>query len=278
MQAQADTLDLNPPRGGYWRGPLGLALVVHALLVLALTWGVSWQHDRVVVAEAELWAALPRAAAPKAQEPEPTPLAESTPAPRPAPPPPQTAVDEAEIALQQKRQQERERLEQEKLAAEKAAREKAAADQAARAKTEQEKAAREKAALAEAARRQAQLEADRQKNLERMLGQAGATGGPSATGTADRAAGPSASYAGKLVARIRPNIVFTELVSGNPKATVEVRTLPDGTVLGSKLLQASGVPAWDQAVLRAIERTGKLPRDDDGRVPSTLILDFRPRD
>lgn len=273
MQAQADTLDLNPPRGGHWRAPLGLALAVHVLLVLALTWGVSWQHDRVVVAEAEWWAALPQAVAPRAQAPEPTeptpPRPEPPPTPRPAPPPPPAAED-AQIALQ-KRQQERERqarLQQEKAAAEKAARAKAA----------QEKAAREKAARAEAARRQAQLEADRQKNLERMLGQAGATGGPNASGSAQRAAGPSASYAGKLVARIRPNIVFTELVSGNPTATVEVRTLPDGTVLGSKLLQASGVPAWDQAVLRAIERTGKLPRDDDGRVPSTLILDFRPRD
>jgi colicin import membrane protein len=181
------------------------------------------------------------------------------------------AAEEASIALQQKRQQERDRqakLEQEKQAADKAAREKAAA----------EKAAREQAAKAEAAKRQAQLEADRQKNLERMLGQARATGAASASGNAERAAGPSVSYAGQLVARIRPNIVFTEVVSGNPVATVEVRTLPDGTVLGSKLLQSSGVSAWDQAVLRAIERTGKLPRDDNGRVPSTLILDFRPRD
>ena len=272
MQAQPDAISLSPPPMGRWRGPLGLALGVHALLVLALTWGVSWQHDRVVVAEAELWAALPKTVAPKAQEPEPEPTPPNEPPPRPpAPVSPRMAAEEASIALQQKRQQERDRqakLEQEKQAADKAAREKAAA----------EKAAREQAAKAEAAKRQAQLEADRQKNLERMLGQARATGAASASGNAERAAGPSVSYAGQLVARIRPNIVFTEVVSGNPVATVEVRTLPDGTVLGSKLLQSSGVSAWDQAVLRAIERTGKLPRDDNGRVPSTLILDFRPRD
>ena len=88
MQAQADTLDLNPPRGGYWRGPLGMALVVHALLVLALTWGVSWQHDRVVVAEAELWAALPQAVAPRAQEPEPQDPTPPRPEPTPRPAPP----------------------------------------------------------------------------------------------------------------------------------------------------------------------------------------------
>jgi len=285
MQAHADTFDLNPPHGGLWRGPVGLALLVHALLLLALTWGVSWQRDRLVVAEAELWSALPQAAAPRAVEPEPPPAPPTPPEPsppvRPAPPVPAPAANDAQIALQQKRQQERERqarLQEEKAAAEKAARDKAAAEKAARAKAAQEQAAREKAAQAQAARQQAQLEAERQKNLERMLGQAGATGGPAATGSAERASGPSASYAGVLVARIRPNIVFTELLSGNPVATVEVRALPDGTVLGSKLLKSSGVAAWDTAVLRAIERTGRLPRDENGRVPSTLILDFRPRD
>lgn len=290
MQAQTDTLALNPPRGGPWRGPLGLALLVHGLLVLALTWGVSWQRDRLVVAEAELWSALPQAAAPRAvaPEPPPTPVPAPTPAPvpRPAPPPPPApARDDAQIALQQQRaqqarEQERQRQQQEKAAAERAARAKAEQEKAARDKAAREKAAREQAARerAEATRQQAQLEAERQRNLERMLGQAGATGGPTASGSAERASGPSASYAGLLVARIRPNIVFTELLSGNPVATVEVRTLPDGTVLGSKLLKSSGVAAWDTAVLRAIERTGRLPRDDNGRVPPTLILDFRPRD
>jgi colicin import membrane protein len=286
MQAQTDTLDLNPPLGGHWRGPLVLALVVHALLVLALTWGVSWQRDRLVVAEAELWSALPQAAAPRAVAPEPpappTPTP-PTPQPRPSPPPPPATApprDDAQIALEQKRaQQERERQRQ---LQQQAAAEKAAQQQAAREKATREQAARERAQAAQAAqaaqRQAAQLEAQRQQNLARMLGQAGASGGPTATGSAERASGPSASYAGRLVASIRPNIVFTELLSANPVATVEVRTLPDGTVLGSKLLKSSGVAAWDTAVLRAVERTGRLPRDENGRVPNTLILDFRPRD
>ncbi|MDO9612682.1 MAG: TonB C-terminal domain-containing protein, partial [Serpentinimonas sp.] len=40
----------------------------------------------------------------------------------------------------------------------------------------------------------------------------------------------------------------------------------------------SGHAGWDAAVLRAIERTGRLPRDIDGRVPGVLILGFRPQD
>ena len=35
---------------------------------------------------------------------------------------------------------------------------------------------------------------------------------------------------------------------------------------------------WDDAVLRAIDRTGSLPRDVDGRVPPTLIMAFRPQE
>jgi colicin import membrane protein len=31
-------------------------------------------------------------------------------------------------------------------------------------------------------------------------------------------------------------------------------------------------------VLRAIDRTGTLPRDTDGRVPPVLIITFRPND
>lgn len=296
MQAAAENLDLNPPvPGGGWT-PWALALLAHGLLGLALAWGLAWQRETTAVASAELWSALPQVAAPRAAEPLPAPEPPPPePAPRPAPPPPPSVADqarEAEIAVQrqrdEQRRQEARRLAEERAAREKAAREKAERDKAAKDKAERERAAREKAAREKAAqekaareraeRERAQLEAERKKNLERMLGQANATGGANARGTAERDAGPSASYAGKLVAHIRPNIVFTDTVPGNPRAEVEVRTLPDGTILSSRLRRSSGFPAWDDAVLRAIERTGRLPRDENGRVPSTLILGFRPNE
>ncbi|TSE27982.1 protein TolA [Tepidimonas thermarum] len=190
---------------------------------------------------------------------------------------------EARAAQAAREQAEREKAARERAAREKAAREQAAKEKAAREKAAQEqaandKAARDKAARERAEREQALLEAERQRNLARILGQAQATGGPQARGTAQRDAGPSASYAGRLVAHIRPNIVFTDTVPGNPRAEVEVRTMPDGTILSSRLLKSSGHRAWDDAVLRAIERTGRLPRDEDGRVPPTLILGFRPNE
>ncbi len=104
------------------------------------------------------------------------------------------------------------------------------------------------------------------------------TGSPSSTGTAARDAGPSAGYAGRIVARVKPNIIFTDEIAGNPAAEVELRMAPDGTIVSRRVVKSSGVAAWDDAVLRAIDRTAVLPRDVDGRVPSPIVIVFRPRD
>ncbi len=295
MSAMAEHLDFSPPQQQRWGHPLLLALLVHGLLVAALTWGVGWQRDSApVVMEAELWSRLPQTAAPRAVAPEPEPPPPE-PKPEPAPEPASQykpvappGPTEAEIALQQQQAAEQRReaqLEKQRREAEA----KRQAEEARRREAErlaeqrrqrevQERRRQEAARQAEAARRQAELEAQRQKNLERMMGQAGATGAPGSTGTAQRSSGPSASYAGQVVGRIRPNIVFPDVIAGNPRAEVEVRTLPDGTILGRRLTQPSGNAAWDDAVLRAIDRTARLPKDENGRVPPTLILGFRPQD
>ena len=111
-----------------------------------------------------------------------------------------------------------------------------------------------------------------------MQGLAGATGGENATGTAQRDAGPSGSYGGRVAAKVKPHIVYPDAVAGNPRAEVEVRSAPDGTITGTRLIQSSGNKAWDDAVLRALQKTETLPRDVDGRVPSSLVIGFRPKD
>ena len=72
--------------------------------------------------------------------------------------------------------------------------------------------------------------------------------------------------------------MLTASVAGNPLATVEVRLAPDGTIVSRKLTKSSGSPAWDETVLRAIDKTEVLPRDVDGRVPSSISIDFRPQE
>ena len=280
-----DHLRLAPPREGHWLGPVGLALLAHGLLVAALTWGVSWRQDvETPVFEAELWSRLPVQAAPRAEAPPPPPpppTPEVKAEPSPAPPPP--GPSEADIATQRaqkKKEEARRQAELDKVAAQKAAADKAAADK--KRAQEQKLAADKKAAERKAAddkrKREEAAERQRQDNIRRMLGQAGASGGPQATGTAKQASGPSPGYGARVAARIKPNVVFTETFSGNPRTEVEVRTLPDGTIVGRRIVQKSGNPDWDDAVLKAIDRTGTLPRDTDGRVPVSLIIGLRPQD
>ena len=55
-----------------------------------------------------------------------------------------------------------------------------------------------------------------------------------------------------------------------------MRTTSDGTIMSQRLIKSSGNKAWDDAVIKAIVRTGSLPRDTDGRVPTPMIIEFRP--
>lgn len=264
MHASTLTRDALIPRSadGIGRG-LGLALLVHALLVVAIAFGVSWRSSSPAGVEAELWAAVPQIAAPRPVEPEPTPQ------PRPAPPPPKPEPvqkqPDAQIAIEKAKKEEEKKRQEDEARREEQQRQK---EEAERRKKEAEAKRKE----------QERLDALREAQMKRILSQAGATGEPSSTGTAQRSAGPSATYAGRIKARILPNIVFSDTVDGNPLATVEVRAAPDGTIIGRRLLKSSGVPAWDEAVLRAIDKTEVLPRDTDGRVPSSFEISFRPRE
>jgi len=277
VPAATERLEFKPPPGpGLWRS-VALALLAHGLLLVALTLGVQWkrQAPTTVSAQAELWAQVPQEAAPKPVEVPPAP------APAPAAPPPPAEAEPPKVDIAREQDKERKRLQQEKEVArqreerqklEKLKQDKLAQDRQ-RAEERQRADAQRKAAEEEK-----RSEALRQENMKRIAGMAGATGATGATGTAQQSAGPSPSYGGRIRGKIRPNIVFTEDISGNPSAEVEVRCSPDGTILSRKLVKSSGVRAWDDAVLKAIDKTETLPRDVDGRVPSPLVISFRPKD
>jgi len=114
------------------------------------------------------------------------------------------------------------------------------------------------------------------ENLKRMMGQMDAPA--NATGTGARNTGPSATYAGRVIARLRPNSHLIDPVPGNPEAIVQIRCAPDGTIISRKITKSSGSAVWDDAVLRAIDATGVLPRDTDGRIPDPIELSWRPQD
>ncbi|SDI50909.1 cell envelope integrity protein TolA [Variovorax sp. OV700] len=295
-----------PPQRGTPRAVM-LALVAHALLIAALTWGVRWRSEADDGAvDAELWSstvqqAAPRLSAPQAPTPAPAP---PPPAPAPPPPPPQVKAPEPappprapDIALErekklkeEKEQKERELERQQQQRKKELEAKQRAEDEAERKKVQQQKLAEQQKKQQEAEAKQAeakkqqeaaakQAAADRAATLKRMQGLAGASGADDSKGTALRSSGPSSGYAGRIAAAVRPNITFpdAETVNGNPAAEFEVNLAPDGTIVGVKLTKSSGLPAWDEAAERGLHKTDKLPRDTDGRIFPSLIVSLRPK-
>jgi colicin import membrane protein len=294
MHASADRLDFAPPPQPGTIRAFALAILAHVLLMLALTWGINWNSEsQDLAAEAELWSSVPQQAAPKVVQAPPLPVPQPAPPPPPvakvepppAPPPPVAKAPDIALEREKQRREQAERrqeeLERQKKLAERKKQEELKRQEVAEKKAaeeeEKKKKKAEELAKAKAKQEEAKLAALRKENLERMMKGAAGTGAPSSTGTAVRSAGPSSSYAGRIAAKIKPNIVFTDVVSGNPAALVEIRVAPDGTIVGRKLLESSGNTSWDQAVLRAIDRTEVIPRDTDGRVVPQFPIEFRPK-
>ena len=310
MSLARERLEFAPPRTPGMIRALILAVLAHAVLIGVLTAGVAWKRDATLVtAEAELWSAVPQeAAAPAPLEPppappeqppvpvEPVPEPKPQPAPEPAPEPPKPDPSIAlakEKAKQLKDKQEQDqlrkaKLEEEKLKKEKLdklakdkekARDKEKANEKAK-ELAKAKAAEQKAKDAKAKAEEKKLEALRQQQIQRMAGLAGSggSGAANSTSTALQSSAPSASYAGRVRARIKPNITYIETIVGNPTTEIEVRTSPDGTIISSRVVKASGTKSWDNAAINAIEKTGVLPRDENGRVPSSLIIVLSPRE
>lgn len=284
MPGTTDRLEFAPRDDPGALRAFGLAVLVHLLLIGALTWGINWKHsDPNLSFEAELWSSVPQEAAPKLVE-APPPPPPPPPTPKPvvkAPPPPPTPDVDIALEREKKRKLELKKKEAE-LAEAKKEQERlkelqAKKDKEQKAREELAKRKAEELKKAEAKLAEVAAEKRRQDNIKRALGLAGATGATDAKGSAQKANGPSAGYADKVAAKVFPNVVFTADIVGNPRAEVEVTTTPDGTIIGQRLVKSSGNAAWDEAVIKAIIRTGTMPRDVDGRVPTSITIGFRPQ-
>jgi colicin import membrane protein len=289
MQAGSDALAFAPPPEPAAVRGFVLAVIAHLLLVVALSLGINWDKETAPASvEAELWSALPQEAAPPPPpapqpqpQPEPQPKVVQPPPPvvQPAPPPPVAKPPDIAIEREKKRKEQEARRREEDEQRRKLEAQKRKAE-------EQQRLADEKKQREELAKKDRQkkeveakkLEQLRKENLARMMAEATGSGAPTSQGTAARASGPSDSYAGRIRARVKPNIVFSEDAAGNPSAEVEVRMSPDGTIVSRKVTKSSGMKSWDDAVLRALDKTEVLPRDVDGRVHTPLIIAFKLRD
>lgn len=257
-----------------------LAIAAHVLLVLALTLGVNWRTHPPEVAEAEVWSEVPVAAAPRAEAPPPPPPEPEPVIPKaeePPPPPPEVEPPEAELAQapQPKPVPKPKPAPKKELPPKKEPKPKKAKEPVETVVPDKRVAARKPAVTPPVppSMTSAEREAQRKLNLQRMMSELGGMG------QAPKSGGSSANYAGRVRDRIWPNIKFGGVVNGNPTAFVEIRCAPDGRILSRRLLDSSGVPEWDNAVLRAIDGTESLPLDENGRLPHHLFeIGFSPKD
>ena len=155
------------------------------------------------------------------------------------------------------------------------------------AKAKKEEGERARRAAEEKAERES--EAQRSAYLKELMDKAAAPGGTAAAGGrigspggagAGAPGGTDSGYRTLLSARIRESTVFAipPDLSGNPKAVFAVTVQPDCTIAAVRLRRSSGVPAWDQAAERGIQRASPLPRMRDGSCPPELEITRGPRD
>jgi len=240
-----------------------LAIAMHVGVVLLFVFGVAWQkRHSEPAAIVDLWSTL----APPTQEvvppPKPAPKVEVKPEPRPEPkvaPPPKPEVKpqpKPDIALREKLEKERKVKEQQELEKKKELeQEKRKADEKKKAQQVEAKKADEKVKLEKERLAQEARLAQEKTDMTAKLAK-------------DQASAQSRlfeEYVRQISNKIRRNIVEPPNLQGNPQVEFEVRLLPGGEVMEGSLRvrRSSGVPAYDQAVERAILKSSPLPIPPD---------------
>ncbi|HBU30705.1 MAG: protein TolA [Thiobacillus sp. GWE1_62_9] len=251
-----------------------LALGVHLLFVLLLVFGVSWQTQHPAPVMVDVWESLPAPPPPVAERtPRPQPKAvkpEPAPAPEVKTPPPPKPPD---IALEKKKA-EAERLKKQQALQQ--AEEKARAE-AARAAREKQVAEQKKRELLrqmedeEAIQRMADEEA---ANRTRLAKQAEARA--AASKRQAEVASVVGQYRDLISATVRGNTRLPDNLTGNPEVRCLVKLLPTGEVQNVRVTKTSGNAAYDEAVVRAIEKSSPLPlpADRDARAAFVPELSF----
>jgi colicin import membrane protein len=246
-----------------------LALLVHALFLGLMIFGVSWQNKEPAAVEVELWSALPSKVSKPAQpQSKPEPKAETKPKPKPkvVKPEPQAEAkpNKAEIELKAK---EARRTEEEK----KKLKEEELKQQKEKLKLELEKHEQEK-----------QVQQEKAEKLRQQQADAAAAKALKAQEAARQSAAQKVvgDYTDRIKAKIKRNIILPEL-QGNPEAEFAVTLMPTGEVLHLKLVRSSGSSAYDSAVERAIYKAQPLPLPPEPGMFSQfreLNLKFRPKE
>jgi colicin import membrane protein len=257
-----------------------LALAMHALFILLIVFGVSWQKKPQPPVMADLWSNLPpipQPAQPRAAEPPPAQEPVREPPPRPAPrvTPPPPKVERApapkpDIALKKPEKEKKAEPRPEPRAEPK--------------KREEDKMARQQKEAAAQAQREAR-EQDMQREVAEKEARAAAEKVAAEKAAAERAARAAAArenqkYISGIHAKVWARVALPADLQGNPDAEFIVALLPGGELESVTMRKSSGNAAYDAAIERAIRQAQPfvVPAGDEfQRSFRRFPMTFRPR-
>ncbi|MDP3187696.1 energy transducer TonB [Limnobacter sp.] len=270
-----------PPPEDHTGEKVGLtaSLLAHLALVAFFMVGLNWNTEEPAAFEAVLWSEMPANEPVAAPQPEPKPETEQKPEPEPKvepPPPPPKPVEppKAEIELPKPKPEPKKpepKPEPKKPEPKPEPKPKPKPEP----KPEPKKPEPQPEPKPEPRIDPELAKKLRQEELARITGGAPNTGSTSAGNSRNKAL-----YSDRIRQYVRSKIVFpsADSVDGNPEAVFEVKQLPNGEIVSITQKKSSGLPAWDSAVERALQRSSPLPRAEDGSVEPVLVLSFRPKD
>jgi colicin import membrane protein len=245
-----------------------LALLVHVAFLALLVFGISWQTKEPPGLVVDLWSSLPAEAPKPAVAPPPRPVTRPAPEPiplkkmepKPAPPAP---MQNADIALKQKRKLQDTQLKLEKRKQQEAKQLEAQKNQMLQDQIKKE----EKAQLAQAvADQQAQAALARVAQAKQSAAQQSVVD----------------EYTQRIQSKIRQKVNQTLCGEGNPQLEFDITLLPTGQLRSDPVLRkGSGIAACDMAVKNAISQSDPLPVPPQPEVFSRfreLHLKFRPNE
>jgi colicin import membrane protein len=252
----------------------GLALAMHAIMILAISYVVRWNTQDPPPVVAELWVATPQ------------PVVEVPPPPPPPPPPPkvepQPEPPKPDADIVTKEEKKLPPPPPPKVEEKKPPPPPPPKVEEKKPPPPPKKEVSKKDLIADLLKKQeaesrAERDAIRQAEADRIAKQM-AQDNPLA-GTPQSGAGArDADYIARLRALIKSRIVYAVPEGTSPTiyADVQVDLLPTGEVAGIKFLKPSELPEYDAAVERAIRRTDPFPRKPDGTIDRTMVIRFRP--
>lgn len=95
---------------------------------------------------------------------------------------------------------------------------------------------------------------------------------------ADDSRPPNATYIAEIVRTIKANILWIDGAVPDASCEVLVKFDEAGNIVSHRIVSSHGHPQWCPTVIRALDRTERIPQDGDGKVPPPSLITFKSKE